>query len=238
MWLLVFSAVVFFVFPVGQVRATFYHVHCMTKAPASTEQMEEAVIPELDGLGEVAGGVKKLNKESLWRFVSGSSGKSIQPKRASAQHVGAVMAILGTLNEAGVLPPEADPRANQLIRSLIQFQSVFLKSDEPAVHAYFSSAIIRQWGEKAEDIRSSFFEKGWSSESLEALVEYSRHQSMWVPPGMQAAFQSYYLSPSDWALIQETFLEARERLVRQHQNIHTVFARQRQGMSGGDLSPH
>ena len=65
----------------------------------------------------------------------------LRSKRAPGRHVGAVMAILGTFHDAGVLPSESDPRANQLIRSLIQFQSVFMKSQEPAVQAFILAAL-------------------------------------------------------------------------------------------------
>ena len=169
-----------------------------------------------------------------WREVK--SGQPIQSKRAPVRHVGAVMAILGTLNEAGVLPLESDPRANQLIRSLIQFQSVFMKSQEPAVHEYFSSALVARWGAEGAAILNLFYKQGWSSESLEAVVEYSRQYPMWEDPRIEAVFHAYNLSPADWALIEQLFLEARQRFESQNQDLHVVFARQRQSMPGGGSS--
>ena len=43
--------------------------------------------------------------------------------------VGASMAVLATLQDADVLPPEGTPEANRVIKAVIQFQSVFLKSE-------------------------------------------------------------------------------------------------------------
>ncbi|MDT7041687.1 hypothetical protein [Candidatus Nitronereus thalassa] len=235
MWLLGVGLVLSFALPVEQVRGAFDHSHwIIIQAPPPTE-FTKAPVSEFESLFYVVGRDVELHEESRWQGISASSGRLLQSKRASAQYVGAVMAMLATFHEAGVLPPEADPRANQLIRSLIQFQSMFLKSEEPAVHEYFSTALSRQWGARTEEIRAAFYEQGWSSESLEALVEYSRQHGMWEQPGMEVVFQSYYLSQADWALVEEIFLKARERLVSQHQNIHKVFSRKRQGMPGGNL---
>ena len=143
------------------------------------------------------------------------------------------MAILGTFNEAGVLPPEGDLRANQLMRSLIQFQSAFMKSQEPAVHEYFSSGLRGLWGERGSSILESFYFEGWTSESLEAVVEYSEQQSMWADPHVAMILRSYNLSEEDWALIQDLFLKARQRFRSRHQDIHAVFGQQRRGFPGG-----
>ncbi len=208
MGLLAFGIVLFFACPVGQITAAFDHGRWKTGAAVSTERMNvvAAVAP---------------------------AGILIQSRRAPTRHVGAVMAILGTFNEAGVLPPEADPRANQLIRSLIQFQSLFMKSQEPEVQAYFSSALSQRWGAEGSTILDSFYKQGWTSESLEAVVEYSRQYPMWENPRIEAVFHAYNLSQADWALIEQLFLEARQRFVSQNQDLHTVFAQQRLGMPGG-----
>ncbi|HEX2055392.1 MAG TPA: kelch repeat-containing protein, partial [Nitrospiraceae bacterium] len=42
--------------------------------------------------------------------------------RATSRHVGSVMAMLATFDEAHVLPPEGTAQANQIIKALIQFQ--------------------------------------------------------------------------------------------------------------------
>lgn len=159
----------------------------------------------------------------------------IQSNRAPAQHVGAVMAILGTFNEAGVLPPEADPRANQLIRVLIQFQSVFLKSQEAAVQEYFSSALMARWGSEGTTVRDSFHANGWTSKSLEAVVDYSKTHALWQDERMQEVFRQYYLSAADWVLVQEVFHAARQWFVAESKDIHEVFGNQLNRMARGEF---
>ena len=168
-------------------------------------------------------------------FVPPVSAKPVKTSRTPAQYVGAVMAILGTFDEAGVLPPEGDPRANQLIRSLIQFQSVFMKSQSPAVQEYFSSALVSRWGVQGAAVRDSFYKKGWTSEALEAMVDYSKTHALWSDERMQEVFRHYYLSPADWSLVQEIFDGARQQFMTENKDIHAVFANQRKRMARGEF---
>lgn len=189
-----------------------------------------------DGLGAIsAWGTDEMagRNHSGVQFELGSSGVLIREKRAPARHVGAVMAILGTFNEAGVLPAESDPRANQLIRSLIQFQSVFMKSRVPEVQEYFSSALDTRWGEESSTVRDSFYAHGWTSKSLGAVVDYSRNKAMWQDEQMQEVFRQYYLSSADWVLVQEVFLAARQEFVAESKDMHEVFGKQRERMARG-----
>ena len=78
------------------------------------------------------------------------------------------MAMLATFDEAGVLPPESSPQANQLIRALIQFQSAFLKSSEAAVREFLASALQVHGHQRARAILDRFALTGVTSESLEA----------------------------------------------------------------------
>ncbi len=191
----------------------------------------------LSGEGAVAsskGAVLNPVKETIpSQWGESISEKLTQSKRASAQHVGAVMAILGTLNEAEVLPLESDPRANQLIRSLIQFQSVFMKSQEPVVHDYLSSALFARWGKQGARLQELFKEQGWTTHSLEALVDYSKTHLMWEDARMEEVFRQYYLSPADWILVGEIFDAARQHFVAEGQDIHQMFATQRERMARG-----
>ena len=56
------------------------------------------------------------------------------------------MAVLATLQDADVLPPEGTPEANRVIKVVIQFQSVFMKSNDPAVQGFLSQALEAQGG--------------------------------------------------------------------------------------------
>lgn len=213
----------------GQSSAIFDHGYRMARGFALIEQLETPV-RFLNGSAKVVPRLQKQNKGHFLRSMEISLGKLVSSKRTPTRYVGAVMAILGTLNEVGVLPPEADPKTNQLIRSLIQFQSVFLKSQEPTVREYFILALSERWGTQGQAILEDFGQQGWTSQSLEALVEHSLRHSMWENPHMETVFHSYNLNGADWGLIQEIFLEARQRFVSQSQDLHEVFGCQRQNM--------
>jgi len=171
------------------------------------------------------------------RWMTGSpapiSAKPVKTSRTPAQHVGSVMAVLATFNDAGVLPPESSVQANQLIRALIQFQMVFVKSPEPAVREFLSSALIAQTGEQATMVFDRFALTGWTSQSLEAVVDYSQLYPMWENPTMENTFRAYNLSPEDWELVQTLFVKARQNLAHREKDFHAVFANHRSGMPGG-----
>ena len=156
-----------------------------------------------------------------------------QSGRTPVAHVGSVMAMLATFDDAGVLPPESSPRANQLIRALIQFQSAFLKSPEAAVREFLASALQVHGRRRAQIMLDRFALTGWTSEFLEAVVEYSMHHSMWENPTLSRAFHAYNLRERDWEFVQEIFLQARQNLVGRTRDLHAVFARHRSRMPGG-----
>ena len=81
------------------------------------------------------------------------------------------MAVLAMLQDADVLPPEDTPEANRIIKSVIQFQSVFMKSSDPAVQAFLSQGLEAKTGTGADEAASRFRSAGWTSDVLEALCK-------------------------------------------------------------------
>ena len=61
------------------------------------------------------------------------------------------MAVLAMLQDADVLPPEGTPEANRVIQVVIQFQSVFMKSGDPAVQAFLSHALAAKAGSGVDE---------------------------------------------------------------------------------------
>ncbi len=164
--------------------------------------------------------------------------QSGQSGRTPASHVGSVMAILAVMREAGVLPPESGVEANRLIHALIQYQSVFLKSPDPDVRALLSSALAEKVGTKrAAVLAAGFASTGWTSETLEALVDNSTRRSAWQDPRWMDVLDSHGVTVKDWELIERMFTRARERLLAQGKNVHAVFAAQRAVMPGGSRTP-
>ena len=74
------------------------------------------------------------------------------------------MALLAVFEEAGALPPESSPEANELIHALIQTQAALTKSANPATRGWFAEALRRSESPKAgPDPRG-----GLTSRALEA----------------------------------------------------------------------
>lgn len=151
--------------------------------------------------------------------------------KTPASHIGSIMAVLATFHEAGVLPPESSAEANQLIHALIQSQSIFLKSAHPVVREFFTSALSERFDErKAAALTKAFASTGWTSETLEALVDYSAQRPITGKPDLADVFRDYHVAMTDWALVARVFETARDRLLGQGKQIHAVFAAQRATM--------
>lgn len=153
-------------------------------------------------------------------------------RRATSQQVGAVMALLATFEQADVLPPESSPDANRLIKALIQFQAAFMKSDHPTIVHLLSETFTRRFPERATMELNRLRAHGWTSESLEALVDSLDTNDVWQQPSLQAAFRTYNVSTEDFALLSRIFHAARGHFADQGQNLHTVYSARRREMPG------
>ena len=143
------------------------------------------------------------------------------------------MALLATFHEAGVLPPESSREADRLIHALIQSQSLFLNNRDSVVQDVFVSALSDTFGaKKAVSLSQAFAVTGWTSETLEALVDYTASRSMADQPRWAETFREYNVTAADWAYVGQVFAEARERLLEQGKQVHAVFAVQRASMPG------
>ncbi len=153
-------------------------------------------------------------------------------RRAPLQLVGAVMALLATFDEAGVLPPESSPESNRLIKALIQFQSAFMKSADPGVRRWLTEAIEAKFGAQSSDAVARFQTNGWTSELLEAVVDYATLHSVWDHDGLEQSFRAFNVGKADWELLTKVFRSARERLVATGKDLHRTYAAKRREMPG------
>ena len=146
--------------------------------------------------------------------------------------VGASMAVLATLQDANVLPPEDTPEANHVIKAVIQFQSVFLKSSDPAVQLLLTHALAAQGGGSGKETLSRFRSTGWTSDVLEALsaqwIATAIDQRDRLAPG----FRQFNVSPADFDRFMELVSKARTTFIQREQTIHQVFAQRRREMPG------
>lgn len=154
-------------------------------------------------------------------------------RRASAAQVGAVMAMLATFQDAGALPPESSPEANRLIKALIQFQAAFMKSQDPAVTRVLDEALAAKFGSGASDAVDRLRRQGWSSQSLEAIVDHLTARPPWDAPAFDQGLAAYHVGRQDFDLLAKVFLAARRDLESRGQNLHQVYAARRLEMPGG-----
>lgn len=147
--------------------------------------------------------------------------------------VGASMAVLATLQDADVLPPEGTLEANRVIKAVIQFQSVFLKSDDPAVQLFLTQALTTQGDRSVDQTLSRFCSTGWTSEVLEALSDQWAVTTIDQRDRLAPGFRRFNVSPVDFDGLMELIARAHTAFMQRGQNIHQVFAQRRREMPGG-----
>jgi hypothetical protein len=91
--------------------------------------------------------------------------------RTPSGPVGASMALLATLQDADVLPPEGSPEANRVIQIVIQFQGLFMRSADPALREFVDEALASKFADRAAEIGADFRRGGWTSQIVEAIWE-------------------------------------------------------------------
>lgn len=156
------------------------------------------------------------------------------PGRASTPPgpVGASMAVLATLQDADVLPPEGTPDANRIIKAVIQFQSVFLKSSDPDVQLFLAQALAAQERRDADETLARFRSTGWTSDVLEALSEQWVAVAVDQRDRLAPGFRQFNVSTADFDWLMGLTEKARRTFTQRGQNIHQVFAQRRREMPG------
>ncbi len=218
--------------------ARFNHWQTMAPMPTSRHGLGAAAVDGyiyvLSGGPRPGGSHSRLNEI----FIPPSPSRPVRYGRTPAAHIGSVMALLATFHEAGALPPDSSPEADRLIHALIQLQSMFLNTHDPVVWKFFSSALAEKFNaEKVASLTQLFASTGWTSETLEALADYSITRSLADEPRLADAFHDYNVTATDWKLVRQVFAKARERLLKQGKQVHAVFAAQRASMPGARQTP-
>jgi hypothetical protein len=143
------------------------------------------------------------------------------------------MAVLAMLQDADVLPPEGTPEANRVIKLVIQFQSMFIKSGDPAVQAFLSQGLEAKAGSSADEAASRFRSAGWTSDVLEALSEQWVATAIDQRERLAPGFRQFNVSLADFDSLVGLVAKARTALEQRGQNLHQVFAQRRREMPGG-----
>ena len=122
------------------------------------------------------------------------------------------MAVLAMLHDADVLPPENTPEANLVIKVVIQFQSVFMKSSDPTVQAFLSHALATKTGTAPDEALSRFRSTGWTSDVLEAMEEQWAATTIDQRERLAPGFCQFNVSPADFDSLMGLVAKARAAL--------------------------
>lgn len=142
------------------------------------------------------------------------------------------MAVLATLEQAQVLPPEGSREADRVIQSVIQFQSAFAKSTDRALQDFVHRAVAVKHGEEAASLLERFRANGWTAEILEALADADQHASTEELDRLATGFRQFNLSVDDFKRFMQLVRDGRSALAARGQHFEEVYAHHRKTMPG------
>ncbi|MEQ1793832.1 MAG: hypothetical protein ABL970_06540 [Nitrospira sp.] len=173
-----------------------------------------------------------------WAHPAPNASLTQAPRSAktASPYIGSAMAVLATLQDADVLPPEGTPEANHIIRFVIQFQSVFTKSDDPAVQAFARQALAPADEGRAADIVRSLRTTGWTAEVLERLSDEETRRSPKELQGLAQGFAPFNLSIEDFHRFMQLVRDARQAFHTRGLEFQTIFSSRRKEMPGAGSS--
>jgi hypothetical protein len=165
-------------------------------------------------------------------FASPLPIQSQRSGRASSLHVGAAMAVLATLEQAGVLPSEGTPEANRIIKSVIQLQSLFMKTADPSIQEFMRRAVMRAHGDQTAQVLSQFHSQGWTPDMLDALADLVTRSQAEDLARLAPGLASVNLSVDDLQHFMHLVRDGERALADAGRNFHDVFAFHRKTMPG------
>jgi hypothetical protein len=142
------------------------------------------------------------------------------------------MAVLATLEQARVLPPESTKEADRIIKSVIQLQSLFANSTHPDLHNFMQRAVAHAQGKQAADMLAQFQSSGWTSDVLEALAEMAAQTPTEELQPLAPGLKAFNLSVEDFRQFMQLVKDGKEALASTGQDFHEVFAAHRKTMPG------
>jgi hypothetical protein len=157
---------------------------------------------------------------------------------ASKQHIGSAMAVLATLAQAQVLPPEQTPEANQIIKAVIQFQAAFVKSGDQAIQEFAAAAVTEKYGVQAPALLTAFRASGWTAPVLEALADAEPRVDGEQDRALAAGFSRFNVSTSDFHRFMGLVRAARQALQSRGLAFEDVYATHRRTMPGAPREDH
>jgi len=155
-----------------------------------------------------------------------------QAGRTPSPYIGSVMALLATFEDAGVLPPEGTPQANDIIKAAIQLQSAFLKSRHAAVRQFFMDAQRAKFGTDAEAAETSFRLRGWSADTFVAVVEAGQQTNDWSVNGLREGFHEFNIGKADFDRLEQLYRQSTVAFSARNTTFQEVYTQRRREMPG------
>jgi hypothetical protein len=162
--------------------------------------------------------------------------KPARSAKTASPHIGSAMALLATLQDADVLPPEGTPEANHIIRFAIQFQSVFTKSDDPAVQEFARQALAQKHGDQAAAIVKNLRTSGWTADILERLSDEEARYSSEHLQTLAHGFAPFNLSVEEFHRFMQLVRNARQAFHTRGLEFGNIFSSRRKEMPGAGSS--
>ncbi len=159
-------------------------------------------------------------------------GTPAQQARTTSPFVGSAMAVLATLEEADVLPPEGTREADRVIKFAIQLQSAFAKSSSPAIQQFLHHTMQRKHGTATEALLERFHSTGWTAELLEALSETTPLTSDEELHALTEGLGQFNLSVDDLTRFMQLVRDGRLALAARGKTLSDTYTAHRRRMPG------
>lgn len=155
-----------------------------------------------------------------------------QGAKQASPYVRSAMAVLATLQQAAVLPPEGTREADRVIQAVIQIQSVFVKGTDPSIQEFARRALTDKHGEQAATNLEQFRANGWTADMLEALAD----ADFKTPPDeretLTMGLRQFNLSVDDFRRFMQLVRDGRSALTARGLAFEEVYTQHRNTMPG------
>ena len=155
-----------------------------------------------------------------------------QRAKAASPYIGSAMAVLATLQQAAVLPPEGTREADRIIQAVIQLQSVFAKGTDPSIQEFARRALATKRGEDAATSLEHFRAGGWTADMLEALADADSNASPDERKTLATGLGQFNLSVDDFRRFMQLVRDGRSALTAQGLAFEEVYTHHRSTMPG------
>lgn len=142
------------------------------------------------------------------------------------------MAVLATLEQAQVLPPEGSREADRVIQSVIQLQSAFVKSTDRFVQDFAHRAVTAKHGENTPAVLERFRSSGWTADMLEALADADLPTAVDDRQRLATGLGQFNLSIDDFTRLMQLVRDGRSALAARGNTFEEIYTSRRNAMPG------